>query len=63
MSDRIEEMNRKKKETEEVFKNAFCANTAEVLMGVEPGDFKLGAVVKLESKDRGTFFISHLEKA
>lgn len=54
--DNPEETMRKKKETELFFKKAFCADSAEVLTDITGLNLRIKAVIKLETKDRGTFF-------
>ena len=52
----------KKEKTETFFADAFCAKSAKILSPskVKELNLKIGAVVEIDSPDRGIFYIAHL---
>ena len=49
-----------KDDAEKFYKDAFCAESAEVMPSVN--GYKIEGVIKIITKDRGTFYIGSLNK-
>ena len=50
----------KKDAVEKFFKDAFGAESARLLLGNKSKSFEIEAVIKIQTKDRGTFYVGHL---
>jgi len=60
MDEKHEDM---KKQTEEFFKNAFCAKQVDQLLGEKLSDFSEKGIIKITMNDkRKTFYLALLER-
>ena len=57
-----ETIERMKIKTENFFREAFCANSAKVILPYDPDKFKISCIVEIKTDDRGTFFTGLIEK-
>ena len=63
MSDSKQETMKKMEfKIEKFFKESFCANSAKVIIPFNPDEFKINAIVEIDTDDRGIFFIAMIEK-
>jgi hypothetical protein len=53
---------KKKDEVEKFFQEAFCAEKATILLGVDNDNYEIRSIVEIETKDRGTIHIATINK-